>query len=358
MRFFQEEIKEIPARHAFGDSHPDVGAVCAAAGRKTAGFRGVQNHGRVSFVEIDRLLNLFLAFFCIDGFGAALDDVGAAVKLRALAAIPERIGGNFFPALRFQHQLFRDDAVAATHAGEARCLGIGAELDCDFFGAFDFVNTVRDIFVRDETFVGRVEKNDGAGLLGVAYPHGERRFIHDGAGGIVRRAEVNNHRIMDGKIRAELTFFIAGKILEMLEGAVYETAAAAGHDIAVDIDGIDGIGHGDEVFFCENFLDISDIALGAVGDEDFGRIDGNAAGGKIMSANGFAQKKIALLGAVAAESLGVSHFLDGAMHRLNHGGCKRLGHVADTERNQLRPRMRGAIRVCFFPHGREEIGTL
>ena len=100
-RLIQQEIKEIPARHTFRHCQPYIWTVHAAAGRKTRFLRTNQDDRSILSIDIQRFLDLLLAFFGIDRFCTALHDIRAAIELRALAAIPQLVCRDLLALLRF-----------------------------------------------------------------------------------------------------------------------------------------------------------------------------------------------------------------------------------------------------------------
>ena len=113
-------------------------------------------------------------------------------------------------------------------------------------------------------------------------------------------------------------------------------AGAAGHGVGVHVDRIDRIAHGHDVVHGEDIADVAAVALGAVGDEDLVRGDGDVPRGEIVLGDGVAQKGVALLGAVAVEGLGSGEVVYGGVHGGDDGRGERAGDVADAHLDEAR----------------------
>jgi len=116
---------------------------------------------------------------------------------------------------------------------------------------------------------------------------------------------------------------------------VIGVAGAARHHVAVDIDGIDRVGHGDAVALAQNVENVGAVALAAVGDKDLLGRDLAAAGHKVVLGDRFAQPQVALLGAIAMESFAGAHRVDGGFHGAAAGLGQGLGHITDAQSNDL-----------------------
>ena len=99
-----------------------------------------------------------------------------------------------------------------------------------------------------------------------------------------------------------------------------EGAAAANHHVRVDIDGIDGVGDTDEVVPVQQFLEVTRVGLRTVVDENLVDVEVDAARQEVVLQNGLTQEVVALLRAIASESLGCSHLVGCLVHRLDNGG--------------------------------------
>ena len=136
-----------------------------------------------------------------------------------------------------------------------------------------------------------------------------------------------------------------------------ERSGAAGHHVTVEVDGVDRVGDGDAHVFGEEFLDVRDVALGAVTHEDVVRVHFDAAGGIFTADDGFAQKVVALFRAVPAEARRVGEFVRRPVHCLNHRRCERSRHVADAEADDVCVFVGALIFLNLFCDGREKVAA-
>ena len=108
-------------------------------------------------------------------------------------------------------------------------------------------------------------------------------------------------------------------------------AAATYHDIRVDIDRIDRVGHADVVIPVEQLLEVARVALRAVVDEYLINVKAHSARQEIVLQYGLAQEVVALLRPVATEALCRSHLVSGTVHGLYNSRTERLRHIAYAE---------------------------
>ena len=304
-----------------------------SAGEAEAG-QGLADELRVAEVEIGEGARLLLALVGIDGGGGALHGIGDAVELGRLAAVPEAVERMGRAGRVVGHERLGHDGVGAARAGEAGGLGETADLDGHLARAGDFVDGVGELRVADEGLVGGVEEDDGAVALGVFDPRGELGPRGDGPGGIVGKTEVDQVRRLRGR-RGHVAVGGRGiEIKDALVAAVAVVAGAAGHDVGVEIDRIDGIGNGDAGVGGEDFLNVAAVALGAVGDEDLVRFDLAAARLVVVPGDGLAQEGVALVGTVALEGLALGHLVGGGVERGDAHRRQRLGDVTDAEADE------------------------
>ena len=85
----------------------------------------------------------------------------------------------------------------------------------------------------------------------------------------------------------------------------------------------------------QQFLEVTRIGLRTVINEDLVDIKVDATWQEVVLQDGLAQEVIALLRAIAVESLGGSHLVDSLMHSLSNGRTQRLGDVADAETDDV-----------------------
>ena len=275
-----------------------------------------------------------------------------------MAAIPEGVERVRVAGPIVSHNGLRDDGVGAAGAGEAGGFGETAELDRHVARAFDFVDGVGDRGIADVRFVGAVEEDDGLVGLRVGDPLGELGSGGDGAGGVVGKTEIDE---IGGDAGDGGNITVGRSAIEVgdaLVAAVDVGSGAAGHDVGVDVDGVDGIGDGELHILRKNFLNIPTVALRAVGDENFVGVDLASAGGVVVGGDGLAEEGVALLRAVALEGGALGHFVRRGVHRLDAHGRERFGDVTDAEADDGLRRIGGNVGAHALGDIAEEIGGL
>ena len=332
----EQLLEELPGGGAVGYAHPDVGGVLAAVALKAGSFEHTEHTGGVLHVVVDGLLHLLLALGRVDGLGGALGDIAGAVELGTLAAEPELVEGDALALEGADADVLGDDGVAAADAGEACGLRERAELDGTLAGAANLVDAVRDVRVLNVSLVGGIEEDEGIVLQGVVHPLAQFLAGDDGARRVVGIAEVDDvDGASLGQFGNETVLGCRGHVAHVGPAAVAVGAAAAYHDVGVDVDGIDGVGDADEVVPVQQLLEVAGVALGAVVDEDFVDAEADATRLEVVLQDGLAQEVVALLGSVATEAVGGGHLVNGTVHGLDDGGAERLGDVADAERDDV-----------------------
>ena len=174
-----------------------------------------------------------------------------------------------------------------------------------------------DVRIADVGLVSAVKEDDGLVLLGVGDPGGELGPGSDGAGRIVRETEVDQVG-RDARNRGHVA--VGGRAVEVGDAqvaAVDVGAGAAGHDVGVDVDGIDRIGDREADVVGENLLDVAAVALRAVGNENLVGVDLAAAGGVVVLGHRVAEERIALFGTIALERRAFRHLVGGGVERLD-----------------------------------------
>ena len=213
--------------------------------------------------------------------------------------------------------------------------------------------------VADEGLVGGVEEDEGLVRVRVVHERRELLARGGGAGGVVGEAEVEQVDLAFGRGGDEAVGLVALEVDEAGVAAVGGGASAAGHDVGVHVDRIDGVGHADgEAAGGEEFLEVAGVALGAVADEDLVRLDVGAAGLEVGLGDGLAQEVVAELGAVAAEGGVGAHFADGLLHGLDAGGREGASHVADAQANEAGVGMGGGELADARGDRREQVRGL
>ena len=84
----QQAVEIIPTALPFGGFEPDIRGIDAAVHAHAQVGKGLADETGVLEVEINEVRNLLAAFGTVGSLGSSLHDVGNAVELRALAAMP------------------------------------------------------------------------------------------------------------------------------------------------------------------------------------------------------------------------------------------------------------------------------
>ena len=88
---FQKAVEEVPGAGAVRGAAPHVRAVVGAVHLKAGRRQALLYRAGVGAVEVDRLVHLGRPLRSVDGRRAPLDDVGGAVELGGLAAVPHGV---------------------------------------------------------------------------------------------------------------------------------------------------------------------------------------------------------------------------------------------------------------------------
>ena len=136
-----------------------------------------------------------------------------------------------------------------------------------------------------------------------------------------------------------------------------QAACAPCHDIRIQIDGIDGIGDSHAAVPAEDFLDIAAVALGAVADKDFIRAEFQPVRLIIRRQDSPCQEIIALLRAVAAESLSLPHLRHGLLHGFYANLRQRPGNIAYPQADYISLRMLLLISCHTAAYFRKEVAA-
>jgi len=133
---------------------------------------------------------LLFALGGIDRFGTTLGDIGCAVELGALAAVPHPVQRN---ALSFQRggcEFFRYDGVSATHPGESGRLRETAKFYRYFLRSFYLINGVRNVRVLYVGLVGSIVKDEGIIFQCIVHPFFQFGLANDRPRRVIGIAEV------------------------------------------------------------------------------------------------------------------------------------------------------------------------
>ena len=117
--FCEQLVEEVPRRHIIRGLEPDVRSIDAAIGFDAGRLKSFADDAGIFHVVADELFDLLLALRRIDSSSAALDDVGRAIELRRMAAVPELVELNKRAVSSAALDRLGDDRIAAARAGEA-----------------------------------------------------------------------------------------------------------------------------------------------------------------------------------------------------------------------------------------------
>ena len=242
--------------------------------------------------------------------------------------------------------------VAAAHARKAGGLREAAYLYRHALGARYLVDGVGNIGVSDVCLVSSVEHDERIVLKRIVNPPFQFGAGERGTGGVVGVAEVNEVGTAAGQIGHEAVFSRGGQVSDATPAAVGTGfTGTARHHVGINVDGVDGVSHGDGGGGVEQLADVGSVALGTVAHKHFVGREVHAQRGEVMADDGLTQEAVALFGTVAVESVGRCQLVDGAVHRLDGGGGQGASHVADAQTDEPAA---GVLRkvlvyaVCYF----------
>ena len=206
---------------------------------------------------------------------------------------------------------------------------------------------MRDLRVADVRLVRRVVEEHRPLAPRPVHPALEPGARQDGAGGVVREAEVDEVHVAVGERRREAVLRRAGQIDDaVVAPVVARRPGAPRHHVAVQVHGIDRVDDGHNTVGGEDLLDVRRVGLAAVAHEDLVGRDRDAALAEVVFGDELGEERVARLRAVPLEGLGARHLVHGAVERRDHRGRQRVGHVADPETDEPGAR----VRVLELPH--------
>ena len=86
--FVKQLVEEFPRACSIRGFHPEVRSVDSSVDFQPSTFQSLFHDTGIVHIVLDGCLYLLFAFRSIDGFGRPLGDIGSAVELGALAAVP------------------------------------------------------------------------------------------------------------------------------------------------------------------------------------------------------------------------------------------------------------------------------
>ena len=161
-----------------------------------------------------------------------------------------------------------------------------------------------------------------------------------------------------GQGRNEMVLCRHGKEGDACPLAVKELPGASRHDVAIDIDRIDGVGDAHAALGGEDVPDVAAVALGSVTDEDLVELKLHAPGGVVVVEDGLTQEIVTLLGAIATEGVAVGHLINGLVHGLDAGLGEGLRHITYAQTDDVLPRAFGFEGLDLLGNVGKEIAAL
>jgi len=133
---------------------------------------------------------------------------------------------------------------------------------------------------------------------------------------------------------------------------------AARHHVVIDVDRVNRVGNKDRVVLTEQVQQVAQVALGTVGDENFGHVQLDTVA-RVIPADSVTQELIALLtGNIAVERTLVALLLNGLVHGLRHGCRQRQGDVADAQTDDVCLGMGLLVVGYLVGNGAEQIALV
>ncbi len=166
--------------------------------------------------------------------------------------------------------------------------------------------------------------------LGVIDPVSQDFPIGTGPGGIIGKTKIDQIDSLAGRSGNIMVSWCRLQIEQATVAPVRRGSGTTGHDVGVDIDGVDRIGDGDARLRGEDFLNMSAVAFRAIGNEYFVRGDVASERGVGAVGDGFSKEWVALLGAVSMKSLMGPQVVDGGVKSRTTGIWKRFGDVPNS----------------------------
>ena len=213
-------------------------------------------------------------------------------------------------------------------------------------------------FVLDVAVIGAVEQNQCPVFVCVVDELLQGFAAEHRTGRVVRAAKVDQlHRFL-GQIRLEIVFGSRSKVgyLRKMSVTLQHTGTAS-HHVRVQIDRVNRVRNRNLYIFCKKFLDVCDIALGTIAHEDIVWVHFDAAGGVFATNDRLANKIVALLGAVTAESSLFGHFIHSLVHGLDNFRDQGCGHIADTQSDNVGIGLFRLIFLDFLGDSREKVAA-
>ena len=204
---------------------------------------------------------------------------------------------------------------------------------------------MHELFVPYVRRVRGVEEDEAPVLQRVIYEIRKGLAGQHRPGRVVGTAKVDNVDFPGRKLGLETVLGVRGE----------QYRAPPRHQVAVQIYRVHRVGDGDAAIGGKKLLKVRHVALRAVADEDLVRREFHAARSVFAAHDRFAQKFVALLGAVAPETLARTHLVHRAVHRGDDRRDERGRHVADPELDHVGVRVGGLVLRDLFGDGGKEV---
>src|ERR1043166_978336 len=219
---------------------------------------------------VDQRSHLLPAIRRIQRFGTALHRITYAVRFRAPAPMPERVQRQTPAILRPRQQRFWHDRETAAHTSEAAVLGETAKLDCAFASAGNFEDRVRNLWIRDVSFICSIEEQNRAVPFGVFDPAPELLARRDRASRVVWEAKINKIDMFARRLGYEIVIRRARQINDPFVAAIRTRGSGVpNHHVGIDINWVNRIGNRNLVLIAENIENETAVTFRTVGDKNF-----------------------------------------------------------------------------------------
>ena len=234
-------------------------------------------------------------------------------------------------------QILRYYRIAKTNSRKACIFGEGMQFDRTGSCPFTFINTVWYIVLTDISFICRIINDHTAMLICIINPFLQLRLCDRGTGRIVWKAQINDIRYFLWQLRCKIIFCGTWHIDHIAPCFCLRIilACSSCHNIGIYINRINRVTDSDLVILGKYFLNVTGIALGTIRYKNFIRADITATQLIIIFRNSFSQKFIPKIRCIAMEGFCYAHLRNRTMQCINDHRCKWLGHIADSQTDDL-----------------------
>ena len=157
------------------------------------------------------------------------------------------------------------------------------ELDGAFAGTSDLIDTTRNLRIADISLIGGIVEDQRIVFQRVVHPLPQLLFRNHRSRWVVGVTQIDHvHVAVLGNAGRKAVLSRTGHIHHVCPASVLEGAASAYHHVGVDIDGIDRVGHADEVIPVQQLLNVSCIRLRTVVDKHLVDVEMDATWQKIV----------------------------------------------------------------------------